>query len=405
MIIGNAEALELGVRVERLEHLDSFLAKAAQEKVSSSIAICVLRRGVEVFSGAYGPASPGGPPLKPDMITDVASVTKPVTATMVMMLQEDGLLDIVDPLKRYYPELAGSDKEGVTLRHLLTHVSGMDEETSGTYVIDFMRKLLRSDTLSLDSDWEEMEAACLKVRGILGYSEEEIETETVSEFLDRLMLSAPLKSKPGTQFSYFNPGYRVLANIVERLSGETMDVFAQRRIFEPLGMIDSHFVLPEEKWPRVLLREETCRGAAWFNSVEDRSNFAGSSGLKTTVFDMARFGLMFSRMGTLNGARILSPASVRAMTMDYNQDVPPSFWHDIWFGSNWGLGWNVRNGKFDDMGVLRSDSAYDHAGYGGARLMVDPEHDLVVAFYMVDENEDDYILHGKTTNIVYSALD
>jgi CubicO group peptidase (beta-lactamase class C family) len=92
------------------------------------------------------------------------------------------------------------------------------------------------------------------------------------------------------------------------------------------------------------------------------------------------------------------------MATDYNQGIPQSFWKGKWFGSNWGLGWNVRAGKQDDMGILRSDSAYDHAGYGGARLLVDPEWDLVVAFYMVDQLDDDYILHAKTTNIIYSAL-
>lgn len=405
MIIDKRRAEELGVCVGRLEYLDQFLAKAAEEKVNPSIAISVARRGVEIFNGAYGWAAPYGPPLKLDMITDVQSVTKPVTATMVMMLQEDGLLNIVDPLQVYFPEYTGQDKEGVALRHLLSHVSGMTDAGVSKYQRSFISKLLGAKMPPEGAPWEAWEDAVETARRMMGHTEEERKKETMQDFLDRLGLSAPLDNKPYTHFEYCNWGYRILAKIVEGISGETMDRFARRRIFEPLGMADSHFVLPEEKWPRVLLREESCRGGQWMNSEENRASYAGSSGLKTTVSDLLLFGQMFLNRGTLGGARILSPASVRAMTADYNQSIPPSFWKGSWFGSSWGYGWNVRSSKFDDMGVLRSARAYDHAGYGGARLLVDPENDLVAAFYMVDQLDEDYILHGKVTDIVYSALD
>ena len=404
-MIDRSKETELGIHIDRLAYLDGFLTKAAQDKLNSSIAICVARRGVEIFSGAYGPAAPGGPPLRLDMITDVQSVTKPFTATMVMMLQEDGLLEIVDPVVKYYPQFTGTDKEGVCLRHLLTHTSGMDDEFSYTYLNHFLQNILCCASLPDNANEREWESAFLELRRTLGFPEDEIVRDGTLGLFDRLMLSVPLKNKPGEQFSYCNTGYRILAGVVEKVSGETMDKLAQRRIFEPLGMTDSHFVLPEEKWPRVLLREESCRGGEWMNSIDNRSSFAGSSGLKTTMPDLLKFGLMFYRMGALDGVRILSPASVRAMTMDYNRAVPPSLWRGMWYGSSWALGWNIRGGKFDDLGVLRADSAYDHAGYGGARLLVDPENELVVALYMVDENEDDYILHAKTMNILYSALD
>ena len=400
-MIDKAKAKDFGIDTGRLEYMDRFLAKAAQDKWNSAIAICVARRGVEVFSGAYGPASPGGPPLQLDMITDVQSVTKPVLATLVMMLQEDGLLDVVDPLQKYYPELQGQDMEGIALHHLLTHTSGMQDESARTHTMAFLKRILPGDFPESDTSWEALVPVLEKARRMLGYSED----GDIHVFADRLRASAPLQSKPGTQFSYCNLGYRLLAGIVEGIAGETMDKLAEQKIFKPLGMLDSHFVLPEEKWPRVLLREESCRGGDWMNSVENRSSFAGSSGLKTTVGDMLRFGLLFGNMGTLDGVRILSPASVRGMTKNYNAKVPDSYWRGRWYGSSWGLGWNVRAGKLDDMGILRSDEAYDHAGYGGARLLVDPAHELVVALYMVDEGDDDYILHAKTVNIIYSALD
>jgi len=169
--------------------------------------------------------------------------------------------------------------------------------------------------------------------------------------------------------------------------------------------VDSHMVLPKEKWPRVLLRAKSCRGSDWFNSEQGWVSYFGSSGLKTTVRDMLRFGLMCCNQGTLDGVRILSPASVRAMTRDYNAGFPPEAWKHQVLGSNWTLGWNIHAGKFDDLGILRSFAAYDHAGYGGSRLFIDPENDLVYSSYMVDQNNDDYVLIGKITNILYSALD
>jgi CubicO group peptidase (beta-lactamase class C family) len=399
------QAKELAISVERLEYLDRFLAKAVGNGVHPSVAIRVSRRGVEIFNGAYGVAAPGGPPLQLDMITDVASVTKPVTATMVMMLQEDGLLELWDSVQQYFPEFTGEHKDEVKLWHLLTHSSGLDDDALHTYRNEFLKKLLGdampSDPVP-DGEWEE---AINGVRRKLGQSQENIEKEPAFAYADRMALGVPLKQRPHTLFCYCSTGYNMLAQVCEKLTGEKFDALVQRRIFGPLGMTDSHFVLPKEKWPRVLLREASCRGGEWRNSDRNKVTFGGSSGLKTTVGDLLRFGLMFRGNGTLDGVRILSPASVRAMTTDYNKELPPSFWRRRWYDSNWGLGWNIRCGKFDDLGVLRSDSSYDHAGHGGARLFVDPEHELVYASYMVDQNNDDYGSQGKVTNILYSALD
>ena len=133
MIIDSVQAKTLGVNTDRLAYLDRFLAKAAVNGLSDSTAICVARKGVEIFHGAYGPASPGGPPLPLDMITEIASSTKPVVATLAMMLQEDGLIDLTDQLDQYYPDFVGEDKDGVCLHHLLTHTSGLDDDLGYDY--------------------------------------------------------------------------------------------------------------------------------------------------------------------------------------------------------------------------------------------------------------------------------
>ncbi|NLA87368.1 MAG: beta-lactamase family protein, partial [Clostridiales bacterium] len=98
-------------------------------------------------------------------------------------------------------------------------------------------------------------------------------------------------------------------------------------------------------------------------------------------------------------------ASVRLLTADHNAGLPASYWGKRWLSSSWGMGWNVCYGKKDDMGLLRSWKAFDHAGLGGARLMIDPEHGLVVSMYLVEKEEMAYDNQSRVANIIYSALE
>ena len=401
MIVDTSKAQKLGFNLDRLAYLDSFLHKAVAEGWSPAIAICVARRGEEVFSGAYGSLSPGGPPLPVDMITEVSSVTKTVVATLAMMLQEDGLLDILDPLSKFLPVFTGEGKESLSLRHLMTHTAGFlgDDDDAYTPIMAFIKTILPMGYTFDIQNQEEVALALRKVNTVLGFPEETAQ-RTLTDWI-RLML--PLQYKPGTHFAYCSYGFRLLGMVIEQVAGTTLDLLAQEKIFGPLGMVDSHLVLPEEKWHRVLVRGASSQGSGWLNTPADLTSFAGSSGLKTTVRDLLRFGLMFYHMGTVDGVRILSPASVREMTRDQNPTVPPSTWHGKTFGSSWGLGWNIRCGKYDDMGVLRSDNAYDHGGAGGTHLLIDPASDLVVALHMVEEIAGIY--HTEAVNVLYSAID
>ncbi|MDR1206659.1 MAG: beta-lactamase family protein [Peptococcaceae bacterium] len=405
MIIDQSQARRVHVREERLAYLDRFLAKAAEDQINPSIVVCAARGNTEIFRGAYGVAAPGGPPLAEDMIADVASVTKTFVAAMIMILQEDGQLLLWDRLREYFPEFVGENKHEVTLFHLLTHSSGMDDDDTEKYVKNIMKRLLRLPMPADGAPEDQWNRVWNEAAARLGYDARQAPSGAQYGFFEAIGLGAPLKYRPGARFDYSNMGYRLLARIVEDVSGENLDDFARRRIFEPLGMKDSHFILPREKWSRVVKRAESCRGSNWYNSDENRAAFSGSSGLKTTAPDMLRFTRMILGLGTLDGARILSPASVRAMTADYNAALPREFWKGRWLGANWGFGWNIRADKLDDLGVLRSPRAVDHCGYGGARMLADPEYGLAAAFYLVDQLEDDYILHAKITNILYSALD
>lgn len=122
--------------------------------------------------------------------------------------------------------------------------------------------------------------------------------------------------------------------------------------------------------------------------------------------DLTQLGQMYLQEGSLGDEQILSPATARLMITNQNAALPPSFWFGRILGSAWGLGWHVRCGKRDDLGLLRSDRTFDHGGAGGARLVADPDAGLVFSLYMVDKEQfDAYPNHSRVANIVYSALD
>ncbi|MCL2420559.1 MAG: beta-lactamase family protein [Defluviitaleaceae bacterium] len=401
------DADKLSISLPRLQVLDDFLKREIAEETHPAAAVTILRRGVEIFHGAYGVGALDGTPLRDDAIYPLASVTKPVTATMIAMLQEDGRIDIWDRLQQYFPDFVGEGKDEVLLWHLLTHTSGMEDGAVYSYTNDVIQHVLGLKSPGDNASDEDHLDFGMQVRDKMGLPKAPRSWESAGEAYSIIRRGAPLKNKPEQQFSYFNNGYGMLGQIIENISGESLDVIYQKNLFEPLGMLDTHFNLPREKWPRVIKRAEKWKHSDWLNSDEACMSGNGASGLKSTMRDLARFGQMWLQNGTLDDVRILSPASVREFTTNHNAKIPPAFWLARSLSSNWAFGWNIRDDKKDDMGMLRSNKAYDHAGAGGARLMIDPEHDLVMAFYIVEPDDETkpYPLHSRIANIIYSALD
>jgi len=404
--VAEKQAENLCIAISRLKVLDEFLKKAIEDNTHPAAAVTVLRRGVEIFHGAYGVGSLDGSALCDDAIYPIMSITKPVVATLIAMLQEDGLIDIwYDNLQLYFPDFIGEMKKEVLPWHLMCHVSGMDDEVMREYSKSIVKSVFNLDAPSNDAPEKDWLDYGMKVREKMGLPKAPRGWNSLHEAMNLIGRGAPLKNKPGTQFAYCNTGYQMLAEIVEKISGESLDAFSRRKLFEPLGMMDTHFILPKEKWPRTIKRGKEWAGYKYMNSSKCHTSTSASGGLKATMRDLTRFGQMYLQNGTLDGIRILSPASIREFTANHNAHVPDAFWDGKMFSANWGLGWNIRDGKKDDLGLLRSDRAYDHAGYAGARLLVDPEYDLVVAFYLVDSEDKHYPLHSRIANIIYSSLD
>jgi serine-type D-Ala-D-Ala carboxypeptidase len=386
----------LGICLPRLNVLDAYCQHAVKELRHAFVGLRILRRGQLIFSGEYGTQTPNGAPLRADAVYPLASLTKPVLATCAAIMQEDGMLDFYDQLKKHRPEFTGEMKDEVILWHLLCHSSGIDDNEQDKYFNELLGDVK-------DGDWL---AALCNARAKLGLPEVAVSEAAAEEANDLAMLRAPLASRPGTKFSYSSYGYELIKSIIEEITGETLEQYARRKIFDLLGMTDTHWFLPVEKRDRFVLRDESLKGGGGMNTERTMTNTSASGGLKSTLDDMAKFGQMWLQNGTLNGQRIISPPTVKMMTNNHNAKVPPSDWFGRVFGANWGLGWDLKGDKTDDHGFLRSPRSYNHGGYGGACLLMDPDYDLVVSAYFCEvlqtSQNDDF---GPVFNILYSSFD
>jgi CubicO group peptidase (beta-lactamase class C family) len=333
------------------------------------------------------------------------SVTKTFTATCAAILQERGAFSYWDTVQHWFPEFQGEGKEGIALWHCLCHTTGMSDSKINEYSETFWNGICGGYPWNVAKDNDQYRAILDKARAMLELPQPD-EPHNDYDVRLRLSMSAPLEFKPGSTYNYVSFSYNLIRDLIERLSGQTLEQFARENIFEPLGMSDSYWHLPEDLRPRFVKRSPEDKGGEYLSSVHMMEELSPTGGLKSSLADLERFAQMFLQGGTINGIRILSPASVRLMTKDMNEKLPPSQWLGRELSSSWGLGWDVKNGKIDDLGMLRSERSYNHSGYGGARLLVDPDAELVVSMYMCEKHPESYNDDmGNFTNILYSSLD
>jgi CubicO group peptidase (beta-lactamase class C family) len=268
-------------------------------------------------------------------------MTKPITATAVMMLQDEGKLSVDDPVAKYIPEFDKLKTESgeparVTLRHLLTHTSGLVDITAAQ----------ARDLTTL--------AAAIP-----------------------LYVARPVQFVPGTRWKYCQSGINTAARVVEVVSGEPFPRFLERRLFQPLGMKDTSFYLSEAQAERLATSyRRTDRGTLepadnpilHGKSPTSRDRFpAANGGLFSTAPDYLRFCRMILGGGQLDGTRFLKPESVRLMTTVQTGDLPTGFTP----GNGWGLGWCVVR---EPQGVtaMLSAGSFGHGGAYGTQAWIDP---------------------------------
>ena len=339
----------------RLEHVDNLLQRwVADEGIQTMVAL-VARRGVVVLHRAYGRLGPeaDAPATPLDAVFELASTTKVLTATALMTLVEEGKVGLNRPVSGYIPEFQGQGKDAVLVRHLLTHTSGLRGDELAAYAKEQQGKVTIPPAPPTIHPW-------------------------FHEYLS-LRYACPLWKRPGEEMSYCDYNFDLAAEIIRRVSGLSMDRFAYERVFRPLGMNNSFYCLVDV--PRELrIRYPVTPGYspdAGDIARETERLWMGCGCALSSAADMAVLGQMFLNRGAYGPVRILSPATVVAMTRDQIPGVRAEFHGQVFPDAGWGLGWSMIGLKAGWSGGLHSPESYYHTGNGGTMVWVDPPNELV----------------------------
>jgi CubicO group peptidase (beta-lactamase class C family) len=373
------EPKEVGMSAERIQRLRRLAEGWVDDGLASALVVLIARHGVVVLHDAFGRLTPEpeSPPLPLDAIFPLVSLSKPVTATAAMILVEDGLLGLNRPVAEYIPEFVGENKNLVTVHQLMTHTAGLDVEYYNLYV-----------------QTKSYEAVDLSVQPT--------QHPRVAAYLAGLY-SMPLAKPPGVEMHYSSHGMELLGEIVRRVSGQSLAEFARARIFEPLGMRDTSYGLPESARSKVVRRAPADPDDAFLDTpVFQETPWAGG-GVFSTAWDMATFAQAFLDQGCYGEAMLLSPASVAEMTRNQIPGLTARFLDETFREASWGYGWSIRGPKHAFFGgSLYSPAAFEHAGAGGVFLWADPTYDLVGVYFSAAMlgGKDDIFVNLATAAIV-----
>ena len=350
---------DVGMSSEGLGRIGPAMQELIDEGRTGGIMTLVARRGTIVHWEANGWRVVDEDPLEPNDVFRIYSMTKPITSTAIMILVEEGQLELDQPLSEVVPAFADVEvyDEGelrapsrqITIRDLLRHTSGLTYGAFGNSEVDQMYR-----------------AAGIGVASTLDLE------ETVAG-----IAAMPLLVDPGARWNY-SVSTDVLGRVVEIVSGQTLDSFFQERIFDPLGMVDTGFQVPAEKLDRftgvysrrndeLVMSDSPTDGAFAKPPVW----LSGGGGLTSTAMDYLRFSQMMLNEGELDGARILRPESVRAMRSNQLPDalIPIRLGGPI-RNSGFGLGFAVTV-EGDDEGL------FWWAGIASTYFWIDPAEDIV----------------------------
>ncbi|HEX2201781.1 MAG TPA: serine hydrolase domain-containing protein [Longimicrobium sp.] len=324
---GAHDAAPVDVRAEDLARAEEIVFGEVRREAFPGAALAVGQRGRTLLERGYGRTgwTRLGVPVDPDRtLYDLSSLTKVVATTAaVMVLVDDGKMRLDDPVSRWLPALRGEGKERITVRHLLTHTSGLPAA-------------------------RELGEGSPRAR------------------LDRLIATVPLIDDPGASVLYSDVGFVVLAEAAARAAGEPLPAFVRRRVWAPLGMASTRFQ------PGVL-----CRACAPTLSLRDGSPFAGrtndpfarglggvagNAGLFSTAHDVGRFAAMVANGGELGGVRVVRESTLRAFTR-----AQPG-------AGTRALGFEVfcREGTTPNHETCDEVYAFGHTGYTGTSVWIDP---------------------------------
>ena len=363
----------LGFSSQRLARIGPVINGEIEKGQYPGAVILVARKGKVVYFDTFGQLDPAsGKPMPKDAIFRLYSMTKPYTSVAAMMLMEEGKLRLTDPVSRYIPAFA----------NLQVSVPATDPYTGATKYVNVpadrevnIQDLLRHTSGFVYGPY----TSHPKVKEL--YAKEGVDWKDVTpaEQIERLA-KVPLAHQPGTTFEY-SLSVDVLGRVIEAISGMTLSQFLQERIFTPLAMTDSAFIVPPEKRDRLAQPFATDKATNTPINLLDvtlpQKNDAGGAGSVGTAADYARFLQMLINGGHLDGVRLLSPTTVRYMTADHlGPDIKFSGVTTLPAGTGFGLGFAVRRetGRFE---VTGNAGEYYWAGAAGTGFYVDPTEELI----------------------------
>lgn len=314
--------------------LDKIVKVAIEEAVAPGVAIAVGRNGHIAYMKGYGYIDwnqPGSPAVDSNTLYDLASLTKVIaTTTLAMILEEAGQLDINRTVVSYLPEFNSPEKAQITVKQILTHSGGL-EAGANIYA---------------------------SARGR-------------DQYLYQIN-ARPLEYTPGTNMIYSDWDMIILQLVMERITGKTLDILANEKIFKPLGMIDTQFQPPIALRPRIAPTQvDDARGGLLWGTVHDENAWAmggvaGHAGLFSTAKDLALFSMMILNGGEgVNGVRIVKPPTIARWTARQGKESTRT------------LGWDSPEGG-SSAGQFFSPWSFGHTGFTGTSIWIDPEKDLFV---------------------------
>jgi CubicO group peptidase (beta-lactamase class C family) len=361
----------------RLARMHAALQRHVDSGVLPGLVALVSHRGREHVEAIGTMAFGGDVPMRRDTIFRLASMTKPVTAVGAMILVEECRLRLDDPVDTWLPELAD--------RHVLRTLESPLDDT-----VPANRSITLRDLLTFRSGYGELGfvaptssllQAMMEARLTLAEWPFQVVPDEFMQRLGRL----PLAHQPGERWLY-HTGSEILGVLIARVAGQSLATFLHERIFDPLGMKDTAFYVPQEQ----LHRLPTCYGTdlvtgelvvldgAGDGSYSRPPVFeSGGGGLVSTVDDMLAFGQMLLTKGAYGRERILSRPSVELMTTDQltaEQKAASPFFPDFWSTRGWGLGVSMVTGRHDIADV---PGRFGWDGAFGTSWYVDPKEELV----------------------------
>jgi CubicO group peptidase (beta-lactamase class C family) len=374
----SASAEDVGMSGERLGRLAGAMEQLVDERRLAGITTAVARHGKLAFFGTFGQRDmESNAPMSPDAIFRIYSMSKPITGVALMILYEEGKFRLSDPVSKYIPELANlqvaANPDGrrlekashpITIRELMTHTAGFTYGVMSQSAVDQL--YLKKQVLAYDG--------------------------TLRDMIGRLA-GIPLRHQPGTKWQY-SVAVDVQGYLVEVLSGQKLDVFLQKRLFEPLNMVDTGFYVPKEKVNRLAqlytygkdghlippsrFDESTQLGGVQIHADEIVARYlapptflSGGGGLVSTAADYLRFAQMLLNGGELDGIRILSPLTVDLM----RRNQLPRDVKEIAPGIGFGLDFAVIDDPVAADGISKGE--YYWTGAAGTWFWIDPVEDLV----------------------------